>query len=48
MPKDDFEYIGKIGRGSFSIVEKVKRKADGHFYAMKKVYCSIGILCVTL
>ena len=37
MPKDDFEYISKIGKGSFSIVEKVKRINDGKYYAMKKV-----------
>ena len=37
MPKEDFEYVSKIGKGSFSIVEKVKRVTDGKYYAMKKV-----------
>jgi hypothetical protein len=37
MPKEDFEYVSKIGSGSFSNVEKVKRKANGVVYAMKKV-----------
>ncbi len=37
MPKEDFEYASKIGKGSFSVVEKVKRVTDGKYYAMKKV-----------
>ena len=34
---DDFEIVSLLGEGSFSSVYKVRRKADGLFYAMKKV-----------
>ena len=33
----DFEIIKKIGDGAYSQVFKVKRKADGIIYALKKV-----------
>lgn len=33
----DFEVLSLIGSGSFAEVFKVKRKADGQIYAMKKV-----------
>lgn len=33
----DFEVLSLIGNGSFAEVFKVKRKADGQIYAMKKV-----------
>jgi len=42
MPKEDFEFVEIIGKGNFSIVEKVKRKNDGLHYAMKKVSDSKG------
>ena len=32
-----FEIIKKIGNGSFSVVYKVRRKADNNIYALKKV-----------
>lgn len=34
----DFEVISKLGEGAFGQVFKVKRKADGKEYALKKVY----------
>ena len=34
---DGFELISKLGDGSYSVVYKVKRKADGNIYALKKV-----------
>lgn len=33
----DFEVQSKLGEGAFGQVYKVKRKADGKEYAMKKV-----------
>ena len=33
----EFDVLEKIGEGAFSSVYKVKRKSDGHIYAMKKV-----------
>jgi serine/threonine protein kinase len=37
MSIKDFDIIQTLGKGSFGSVHKVKRKADGMFYAMKKV-----------
>ena len=34
----DFEVLAKLGEGAFGVVFKVKRKADGKEYAMKKVH----------
>ena len=34
---DRFELISKLGDGSYSVVYKVRRKADGKIYALKKV-----------
>ena len=34
---DGFELISKLGEGAYSIVFKVKRKADSKIYALKKV-----------
>jgi NIMA (never in mitosis gene a)-related kinase len=33
----DFEVLSKLGEGSFGVVFRVRRKADGQEYAMKKV-----------
>ena len=33
----DFEFLNKLGEGSFSNVFKVRRKSDGVLYALKKV-----------
>ena len=37
MPLDDFENLGTLGKGSFSVVKKVRRKADGQVYALKLI-----------
>jgi len=37
MSLNDFELIREIGKGAFSNVNLVKRKADGIIYAMKRV-----------
>ena len=37
MLSKDFEVISLLGKGAFSTVDKVKRKQDGQYYAMKKV-----------
>ena len=34
---DGFEILSKLGDGSYSVVYKVRRKADGNIYALKKV-----------
>lgn len=34
----DFEVIARLGEGAFGQVFKVKRKADGNIYALKKVF----------
>ena len=34
---DGFEILSKLGDGTYSVVYKVKRKADGKTYALKKV-----------
>ena len=34
---DNFEILEKLGDGAYSIVYKVKRKADSKIYALKKV-----------
>ena len=36
----DFDVLSKLGQGAFGQVFKVKRKADGKQYAMKKVCAS--------
>lgn len=36
----DFEVISPLGEGAFGQVFKVKRKADGQIYALKKVQSS--------
>ena len=33
----DFDVVNKLGEGAFGQVFKVKRKADGKEYALKKV-----------
>lgn len=33
----DFEVLGKIGEGAYSIVYRVRRKSDNEIYALKKV-----------
>jgi serine/threonine protein kinase len=37
MSINDFEIHSSLGKGSFGSVNKVKRKEDGQYYAMKKV-----------
>lgn len=37
MPMKDFEVLGKVGDGAFSVVYKVRRRSDGSEYALKKV-----------
>lgn len=37
MSVSDFEILEKLGEGTYSIVYKVKRKADNKIYALKKV-----------
>lgn len=34
----DFDVLSKLGEGAFGQVFKVKRKADGKEYALKKVF----------
>ena len=36
----DFEILKKIGEGAFGKVYKVKRKSDGHYYAIKIINIS--------
>jgi len=31
----DFEFLGRLGKGSFGVVYKVKRKADKSIYVLK-------------
>lgn len=31
----DFEFLGKLGQGSFGVVYKVRRKLDSRVYVMK-------------
>lgn len=37
MSLENFEEIESIGKGSYSVVHKVKRNTDGKIYALKKV-----------
>ena len=37
MSLKDFDFLGKIGEGAYSVVYKVKRKSDNEIYALKKV-----------
>ena len=34
---EGFEILKKLGDGAYSVVYKVRRKADGNIYALKKV-----------
>ena len=38
-----FEIISKLGDGAYSVVYKVKRKADGNIYALKKVKLNLKL-----
>ena len=40
MSLNDFVTIAKLGDGAFSSVYKVRRKKDGHLYALKQVSVS--------
>ena len=40
MSISDFEILKELGKGAFGTVCKVKRKADGNIYAMKRVKIS--------
>lgn len=33
----DYELLEPIGKGSFALVHKAKKKSDGQFYALKKL-----------
>lgn len=35
MGLEDFEVIGRLGKGSFAVVKKVRRLSDNKMYAMK-------------
>eukprot|EP01050_Picozoa_sp_SAG11_P023909 SAG11_NODE_4945_length_1714_cov_2.774613_2_plen_284_part_00 len=37
MPLADFDFLVKIGEGSFGVIHKVRRRADGKVYAMKQM-----------
>ncbi|CAG9325748.1 unnamed protein product [Blepharisma stoltei] len=37
MGINDFEFLNKLGEGSYSTVYKVKRKVDNQIYALKKI-----------
>jgi NIMA (never in mitosis gene a)-related kinase len=37
---NDFEFLGKLGKGSFGIVYKVRRKADKALYVLKQINIS--------
>lgn len=39
----DFNFITKLGEGSYSTVFKVKRKSDGKMYSLKKVRIIEGL-----
>ena len=36
----DFEFMGKLGTGSFGTVHKVRKKSDGAIYVMKIIVIS--------
>lgn len=36
----EFDILGKLGEGAFSIVYRAKRKEDGKEYALKKLQLS--------
>ena len=36
-PIDNFEFMGRLGRGNFGVVYKVKRKVDAKEYVLKKI-----------
>ena len=40
---DDFNFICKLGEGSYSAVYKVQRKSDGQLYSLKKVKLIEGL-----
>ena len=37
MPANDFKVLDNIGKGAYSVVQKVQRKSDGQIYALKRV-----------
>jgi translation initiation factor 2-alpha kinase 4 len=37
--ENDYEYIGKLGKGGFGEVVKARNRMDGQFYAVKKILC---------
>ena len=37
MPGSDFIVLDNIGKGAYSVVQKVKRKSDEQIYALKRV-----------
>lgn len=37
MGINDFDFLNKLGEGSYSTVYKVRRKADNQIYALKKI-----------
>lgn len=36
---EDWESVGKLGRGGFGTVFKARNRMDGHFYAVKQMKC---------
>ena len=37
--ENEFEYVGKLGKGGFGEVVKARHRMDGNFYAVKKILC---------
>ena len=37
--ENEFEYVGKLGKGGFGEVVKARHRMDGQFYAVKKIHC---------